>query len=252
MHATRFVLIGVAVAAGLSACGPRPGEKFLDQGHQSTLSGDWDGSIAAINQALEKAKDDTVFFYSYSNRCEAYLWKGEVEAALEDCNRSIRAKPDYYGYPYAVRGRVFAVMGQYQWALEDFNVASYLKGARFGPAQNSATVVAYGAKARVLATSTEDELRDAEKSIEFAESAVGYEDWVKTPAYKILNRDTLAAAYAEAGRFDDAVAEQNKTIAMITENGWRAVTYGGKPLLSYVTDHLRQFENRKPLRGGIY
>ena len=252
MHSPRPVWILLAVFVGLSACAPLPGEKFIEQGRESSLQGDWDGSINAINQALKIAVDDKVFYYSYFKRCEAYIWKGRIKTALDDCNSSIRTMPDYYGYPYAARGRIFALMGQHQWALEDFNVAIKLKSARSGPVQDSATAIAYGGKARVLATSPEDDLRNAEKGIEFAKAAVGYEQYVKTPAHKILNRDTLAAAYAEAGRFGEAVEEQKKTIAMVKENGWGSITYDGQPLLNILNAHLSRFEAQKPLRGGIY
>jgi tetratricopeptide (TPR) repeat protein len=252
MHSLRFFLTPLVVLAGLSACAPMPGEKFINQGRESTLQGDWDGSISAINQALKIAKDKEVFYYSYFRRCDAYIWKGRLKNALDDCNSSIRSKPDYFGYPYAARGRIFALMGQYVWALEDFNMAIRLKGETSGPVLDSATVLAFGGKARVLATSTEDDLRNAEKSIEFAKAAVDYEPYVKTPAHKILNRDTLAAAYAEAGRFVEAVEEQKKTIAMVKENDWKSITYGGRPLLTILNQHLSRFETRQPLRGGIY
>lgn len=252
MQSLRSFLMPLAVLAGLSACAPMPGEEFINQGRQSTLQGDWDGSINALNQALKMAKDDEVFYYSFFRRCDAYTWKGLIKNALEDCNSSIRAMPEFYGYPYAARGRVFALMGQHVWALEDYNVASRLKSARFGYMLDSATVLAYGGKARIFATSPEDGLRNAEKGIEFAKAAVGYEEYVKTPAHKILNRDTLAAAYPEAGKFSEAVAEQKKTIAMIRENGWESVTYGGRPLLSILNRHLNRFEAGQPLRGGIY
>ena len=220
-------------------------------GHPGHDQGDWDGSISAINQALKIAKDEEVFYYSYFRRCEAYIWKGRIKNALDDCNSSIRAKPDYYGHPYAARGRIFALMGQHVWALEDFNVAIRLKG---NPSSvlDSVTVLAYGGKARILATSPAEDLRNGEKGIEFAKAAVGYEKFVSTPAHKILNRDTLAAAYAEAGRFGEAVEEQKKTIAMVKENGWDSITYDGRPLLNILNDHLSRFEAKKPLRGGIY
>ena len=252
MHSPKPFWMLPVVLAGLSACAPLPGVEFIEQGRKSSIQGDWNGSISAINQALQIAVDDKVFYYSYFKRCEAYIWKGQIKTALEDCNSSIRAVPDRYGYPYAARGRIFALMGQYEWALEDFNVAIKLKSARSGPVQDSATVIAYGGKARVLATSHEDNLRNAEKSIEFAEAAVGFEKHVKTPAHMILNRDTLAAAYAEASRFGEAIEEQKKTIAMVKENGWSSVTYGGQPILNILGDHLSQFEAQKPLRGGIY
>ncbi|MBT3359086.1 MAG: tetratricopeptide repeat protein [Rhodospirillales bacterium] len=252
MHLPRPFGILLAMLAGLSACAPLPGVEFIEQGRQSSIQGDWDGSITAINQALQVAVDDKVFYYSYFKRCEAHIWKGQTKTALDDCNKSIRTMPDKFGYAYAARGRIFALMGQYQWALEDFEVAIKLKSARSGPVKDSATVIAYGGKARVLATSPEDDLRNAEKSIEFAQAAVGFEKYLKTPAHKILNRDTLAAAYAEAGRFGEAVAEHQKTIAMVKDNGWNSVTYDGKPLMNILSDHLSLFEAQKPLRGGIY
>ncbi len=185
---------------------------------------------------------------SYSSRCEAYIWKGQNEIALEDCNRSIRVKPDALGYPYAARGRIFAMMGYYEWALEDFDRAIDLGGS----GGNNAKVIAYGGKARVFATSDDPELRDGERSVKFAEKAVSLEDRLVTPAYRILHRDTLAAAHAEAGRFDTAIEEQKNTISMVKENDWDSIPFYGDSWLRILNRHLRQFEAGKPLRGGIY
>ena len=97
------------------------------------------------------------------------------------------------------------------------------------------------------------ELRQGPRRRQFgAEKAVKFESRLETPAYRILHRDTLAAAYAEAGRFDDAIEEQNKTISMVKANGWDTVTYDHEPLLEILKRHLKQFENREPLRGGPY
>jgi len=91
----------------------------------------------------QNPKDPEVFYYSYFKRCEAYIWKGQFKTALDDCNRSIRALPEDYGYAYAARGRVFALLGQPLWALEDFNVAINFKSARSGSVKDSTTVIAY-------------------------------------------------------------------------------------------------------------
>lgn len=240
-----LLTVSLAVLAG---CAKPPGSEQLDLGHQSTVKGNWNESIDVFTQALNVAKDKKVFMKSYSRRCEAYLWQGKFEAALEDCNSAIRAVPDSSGYPYAVRARLFANMGQYEWALEDYDEAIILGGA----IGNNSKVMAYGGKARIFATSTDNDVRDGELAVQFAEKAVEFENLVSTPAYKILHRDTLAAAYASAGRFDDAVKAVNDAVGLVRDNGWGAVNYDGRSFMDILNDHLRQFEGRKPLTGGIY
>jgi tetratricopeptide (TPR) repeat protein len=243
----RSTVLIVALAA-IAGCAPIPGAEDIDRGHQITLQGNWDESISAFTQAAAVATEKETLVSSYSSRCEAYIWKGQNETALEDCNRSIRVKPDVLGFPYAARGRIFAMMGYYEWALEDFDRAIDLGGT----GGNNAKVIAYGGKARVFATSEDPKLRDSERSVLFAEKAVSLENRLVTPAYKILHRDTLAAAHAEAGRFDTAVEEQKNTISMVKENGWESTTLYGNSLLGILNGHLRQFIDHKPLRGGIY
>jgi tetratricopeptide (TPR) repeat protein len=243
----RLSMLIVAVAA-MVGCTPPPGAEHITRGHQISLQGNWDESISAFTQAAALATEKETLVSSFSARCEAYIWKGQNETALEDCNRSIRAKPDVLGYPYAARGRIFAMMGYYEWAIEDFDRAIDLGGT----GANEAKVIAYGGKARVFATSDDPELRDGELSVKFAEKAVSLEYRLVTPAYKILHRDTLAAAHAEAGRFDTAVEEQKDTISMVKENGWGSITVYGDSLLQILNRHLGQFEAGKPLRGGIH
>ena len=255
MRFLKRISLPFVLLMGLAACaapGPLPGATSLEKAYQSSIRGNWGESINASTEAIKIARDEEIFFYSYSSRCEFRIWQGQYDAALEDCNDSIRALPDFYGDPYAARARIFAVKGQYGWAIEEFDAAIDLGGTRFVPGGNNPRVIAYGGKARVFATSTDQRFRNEEMAVKFAEKAVGLEKGLNTPAYKILNRDTLAAAYAAAGRFDDAVKEQKKTIAMLKDNGWAAVTYNNESLLEILNKHLRQFEERKPLRGGIY
>ena len=252
MHSLERHALLLALLAGLAGCAPMPGHDVLERGAASSHRGDWDQSIAASTEALAVAVDPEVVFLSYSSRCEFKIWKGEFAGAMEDCNDSIRAKQNYYGYPHAARGRLFAIRGLYDWAIEELNIAITLGGSKRIAGKNNPKVIAYATKARIFATSADSGFRDVELAVRFAEKAVGLEKNIETPAYKILHRDTLAAAYAEAGRFDEAVAEQKKTIAMATENGWGGFTYKGEALLEILNRHLGEFERQKPLRDGIF
>ncbi|MSO93758.1 MAG: hypothetical protein EXQ86_10210 [Rhodospirillales bacterium] len=249
------ISLPLVLSVGLAACAapaPMPGEKSLERAFQSSVHGNWSESIKASTEAIEVARDEDMVFFAFSSRCEFRIWEGQYDAALEDCNDSIRAMSDQYGDAYAARARIFAIKGRYAWALEEFDLAIDLGGSRSAPGANNPRVIAYGGKARIFATSTDPQFRDNDRAVKFAEKAVGLEKGLKTPAYRILIRDTLAAAYAAAGRFDDAVKEQKKTITMLNENGWASVTYSDGTLLEMLNKHLRLFEERKPLRGGIY
>jgi len=63
-----------------------------------------------------------------------------------------------------------------------------------------------------LATVPQSELRNGEEAIRSAKIAVKLAD---DPWY----RNTLAAAFAEAGAFDKAIAEQQRAIEMLGETG---------------------------------
>jgi TPR repeat protein len=64
----------------------------------------------------------------------------------------------------------------------------------------------------LLSTSHLDDVRDGELALSYAERAVAQ---VESAAYL----DTLAAAYAELGRFSEAITIQEKALALVTEAG---------------------------------
>ena len=68
--------------------------------------------------------------------------------------------------------------------------------------------LAFNNKAWVLATASHAQARDGREAVRLARQAVSLDD---DPGY----RDTLAAAYAEAGRFDDATQTAQLAVSLV-------------------------------------
>jgi tetratricopeptide (TPR) repeat protein len=95
-------------------------------------------------------------------------------------------------------GQVLQQQGRYAEAEE-----AYLGAIQAQPA----SAPAYDALARLLATCPDDKARDGKRAVEYATTACERTGW-KDP----LCLDTMAAAYAEAGQFEQAVYYQTRAL----------------------------------------
>ncbi len=84
-----------------------------------------------------------------------------------------------------------------------------------------------------MATTGDDSIRDGKKAIELSMKACELTEW---EAPELI--DTLAAAYAEAGRFDDAVKWEKK--ALEHPEAFNAAS------LEQARQRLKLYEARKP------
>jgi tetratricopeptide (TPR) repeat protein len=141
---------------------------------------------------------------AYNKLGNVLIQKGSVDEAIIQYQTALQIKPDYAGAHYNLgcalieRGRVGEAITQYQKALE---INPY-----YPRALNNL--------AWTLATSPQASLRNGDKAVELAQRAnqlTGGEN--PTILY------TLAAAYAEAGRFSDAMRSAQKAIELAQAEG---------------------------------
>jgi len=88
-----------------------------------------------------------------------------------------------------------------------------------------------------LATNPDEKARDGKRAVELAEAAVLARG--RTPD----DLDTLAAAYAEAGRFDEAVATIEEALKT-------AGPHGDAALIAEWAARLERYRGRQPYRDG--
>ena len=161
---------------------------------------------------------------TYAARAQAYMGKKDYGKALDDYNTAIQLEPKQ-GWLYANRASAHAFMKNHAKSVEDCETA-----LRLDPKSS----LVNNAFAWVLATCPEAKIRDGKKAIELARKACELSAW-KNWAFL----DTLAAAYAEAGQFEQAIQWQKKALAMPEAAG---------PDADDARARLKMYEQRQPYR----
>lgn len=174
---------------------------LLNRGSAYNLNGSYSHAISDFNQVLLHRPEhvDAIF-----NRGTAWLYTGESKQALADFSRVLEMNPNDAD-AFAYRGLAWSSTGDYDRALADFTAAHTLDAW----SADIANTLAW-----FLATCPDASYRNGKQAIQFAQRALALQ-----PALRMVYLDTLAAAYAEAGQFQEAVTTQENAIRLLESIG---------------------------------
>ena len=173
------------------------------------------------------------YAFAYNNRGLAYSKKGLHDKAIADETTAITLhimKGDKHNLALAYNNRGFFYQGKgsYARAIVDLNKAIELKP---GYAH------AYNHLAWVFATSPDAVFRNGKRAVELAERAVELDR-------DAHNLDALSAAYAEVGRFAEAISTQLQAIDLPKKDG-------DERSAANFEKHLERYRTHKPWRMNV-
>jgi tetratricopeptide (TPR) repeat protein len=135
--------------------------------------------------------------YLHAGRANAHYMLGEYRTAIDSYTAALAIDPTYPAI-FAYRGYCWNVEGEYELARSDYEAAIRL---------GESDAETFNTLAWLLATCPDNDIRDGKNAVQFAQKAC--DQTQPTPWYML---ETLAAANAEAGNFDTAIALQRKVI----------------------------------------
>ncbi|MGO8680684.1 MAG: tetratricopeptide repeat protein, partial [Limisphaerales bacterium] len=222
-------------------------------GNVLVQKGSVDEAIIHFQKALQIKPD---FAEAHDNLGNALLRKGKVDEAIVHFQKALQIEPDFaepcnnLGIALAQKGQVAEAIAHFQRALQikpDFAEAHNNLDTALRKMGNVAEAITHLQKilqiqpdspdvlnnlAWRLATCPDAHIRDGVQAVKYAERACELTHHGVT-----ILVGTLAAAYAEAGRFDDAIAAAQKACALAAAAGEPDLLEKNRKLLALYRAH---------------
>ncbi|HUT09936.1 MAG TPA: tetratricopeptide repeat protein [Thermoguttaceae bacterium] len=259
LNSLAWVCVSTALLPLPGCGGEQKTDQLLTQALDAYRRGEYDEAIAAYDEAIQL---DPKCAVAYHNRASMWSYKGDNAKAIADYKQAMKLDPQYAGALYKLahgwfnqreyekavtafneamqldperadaqayyhRGVAFDLTGRYDKAVADYREAIR---------QDAEFSMSYFSLAQLLGTCPEAEYRDGKQAVENAAKVCELAGEKKTWSHL----HTLAAAYAEAGDFDQAVGWQTKAIELAEK-----ATDRQKKMLS---DNLELYQAGKPFR----
>jgi tetratricopeptide (TPR) repeat protein len=162
--------------------------------------GEYQKALSDYQKALENQPSLSKDSYFHNALSQAYIGLGDYDRADEAVERALALAPESASF-FNTRGMIRRKQKKYNEALSDYRHALEISPGYWK---------ANAEMAWLLATCPDDQIRDGARAVELAASAARVKPEPST-------LDALGAAYAEVGRFDDAVKMMGLAIELLDQ-----------------------------------
>jgi tetratricopeptide (TPR) repeat protein len=206
---------------------PNYADAHRNLGRALAMTGHLDQAVPHFERALEINPE---FAETQSELGRVLAVEGQYDQAIPHLQKALAIKPDLVEAHYYLGASMYFSSGRTQEALAHWREALRVD-PNFVPAMNDA--------AHALAASPNASDRNGVEAVKLAERAVELSG-ARNPAYL----DTLAAAYAEVGRFADAVSTAHKALELATQQPPGQFVEGLKT-------RIKLYESQRPYRDTM-
>ncbi|RPI24664.1 MAG: tetratricopeptide repeat protein [Acidobacteria bacterium] len=193
-------------------------------------TGNREGALPHFEKALA-GEPDFPEIHLHLGRLLAEMQR--FDEAIPHLEKALEATPDSAPLRYNL-ARLLAAKGSFDTAIPHFEKVVQM-APDFGPARRD-LMIALGRLARIRATSSDASLRNGAEAVALAERAVQL-----SGGQDALLLDTLSVAYAEAGRFQEAIQTARRALDLARQQNNQA-------LVSAIPGRIAAYEAGKPVR----